>query len=173
MVRLITGLASVTVLAIGILFLGSATQATAETLAFKSFTHVTKAEMIPIADAEGHVISLMVREGAAVFQNGDWAWYTDANVRDLIKGTGTADGYTTYKFMDGSTITVHRKGKIETTPQGVSSSAWTGDIVHGTGRFQEIKGTMTMSTKILPPEKGEPGGKAYSEGTFVYTLPGK
>ncbi len=168
------GLALVSIFVIGIWLLGSVSQATAETLAFKSLTHVTKSEMVPVGDVEGHVISLTVREGVAVFENGDWAWIISTNVRDLIKGAGTGDAYSTYKFMDGSTFIVHRKGTIEATPQGVTSAAkWTGDTINGTGRFKGIKGTITMSAKILPPEKGEPVGKSFSDGTLVYTLPGK
>jgi hypothetical protein len=162
------------ILVIGILLLGLVPKATAETVAFKSFSHVTKAERVSIPDVEGHSISLMVREGVAVLQNGEWAWATSTNVTDLIKGTGTVDAYAIYKFMDGSTFMTRRKGNVQTTPQGASAATvWTGDIINGTGRFQGIKGTMTMSTKILSPEQGEPGGKTFSEGTFVYTLPGK
>jgi len=168
------GLASVTILVIGIVFLGSVHQATAETLNYKSFTHVTKAEGVPIADVEGHFIDLLVREGAIVFGNGEWAWMKGAYIRDLIKGAGTGDSYITYTFLDKSTITVHRKGTMEATPAGVTSaSKWTGDIIHGTGRFEGIKGTVTMSSKLLPPEKGELAGKGLGEGTLVYTLPSK
>jgi hypothetical protein len=168
------GLAIVSIFVIGLVFFGSVPQATAETLTFKSFTHATKVEMVPIADVEGHTLVLMVREGVAVFGNGEWAWTTSTNARDLIKGAGTGDAYSTYRFLDGSTITIHRKGTVEATPQGVASgSAWTGDVTHGTGRFQGIKGTMTMSSKALSPEKGETIGKALSEGTLVYTLPSK
>ncbi len=154
--------------------LGSVPQATAETLNFKSFTHVTKREMVPIADVEGHFISLTVREGVAVFGNGELAWVKATNMTDLIKGAGTGDMYTTYTFLDGSTYATHNKGKLEATPQGVTSGGkWTGDVIHGTGRFQGIKGTITSLTKILPAEKGEPAGKALGEATLVYTLPGK
>jgi hypothetical protein len=43
----------------------------------------------------------------------------------------------------------------------------------GTGRFQGIKGTLTNTTKLLPPEKGEPAPKALTENVSLYTLPGK
>ncbi len=77
-------------------------------------------------------------------------------------------------FQDGSTIIQHSKGTVGATSAGVSSSAKrTGEIIHGTGRFQGIKGTMTTSAKLLLPEKGELGGKSLGEGTMVYTLPSK
>jgi len=68
--------------------------------------------------------------------------------------------YTTYTLVDGSTYTTHNKGKVKATPQGVTPrDKWTGDIIHGTGGFQGIKGTITLSSKILPPEKGGAGRK--------------
>ncbi len=168
------GLATAIIFVIGICLLGSAPQANAETLAFKNFTHVTKSEGIPIADVEGHTIVLGAREGAVVFQNGEWAWIKAAQVYDFIKGAGPFDQYATYTFLDGSTLTTRTKGTVEATPQGVSSAVkFTGDIIHGTGRFQGIKGTITTSGKVLPPEKGELGPKSFVEGTLVYTLPGK
>jgi hypothetical protein len=168
------GLAIATIFVIGIVFLGSVPQATAETLNFKVFHHVTKSEMVPIADVEGHAIRLTVREGVAVYENGEWAWVNNTFIRDLVKGAGTVDAYFTTTYLDGSTVIAHVKGRAEATPQGVTSgSKFTGDIIHGTGRFQGIKGTMTTSTRLLPLEKGELEGKALAEGTLVYTLPGK
>lgn len=64
----------VSIFLIGIWLLGPVPQATAETLHYKTFSHVTKSEMVPIADAEGHFIGVLVREGVAVFGNGEWAW---------------------------------------------------------------------------------------------------
>ena len=168
------GLAIATALVIGTVFPGSAPQATAETLNFKAFNHVTKSEMIPIADVEGHTIIVGTREGVTVFGNGDWAWIKAVAVYDFIKGAGPFDQYGTYTFLDGSTFIVRTKGTVEATPQGVSSAVkFTGDIIHGTGRFQGIKGTITTSGKVLPLEKGELGPKAFVEGTLVYTLPSK
>jgi hypothetical protein len=43
--------------------LGSVIQAGAETLNYKWFNHITKNEAILIPDAEGHNVSLFVREG--------------------------------------------------------------------------------------------------------------
>ncbi len=172
--RCFVGLAIVSIVVIGIVFLGFVPQATAETLNYKGFNHATKAEMIPIADVEGHVITLSVREGVMVFGNGEWAWSKATLISDLIKGAGPFDQYATLTFLDGSTMTTRTKGTFEASPQGVASGAkWAGDIIGGTGRFQGIKGTITSSAKILPLEKGELLPKATVEGTLVYTLPSK
>ena len=172
--RRFTGLAIVSIFVIGFVFLSFVPQATAETTNFKQFTRVMKQEMVPVADVEGHAIGVGVREGVQVFENGELAWVKAALMLDGMKGAGKLEAYTTITFLDGSTYTIHTKGTLEATPQGVTSAAKvTGDLVGGTGRFQGIKGTMTMSTKLLPPEKGELGQKALNEGTLVYSLPGK
>ncbi len=79
----------------------------------------------------------------------------------------------TYTFLDGSIITTRVKGKSEASPQAFATVKFNGEIIAGTGRFQGIKGTVTISAKLLRPEKGEIGPKAVGEGTFLYTLPGK
>jgi hypothetical protein len=166
------GLASI--LVIGICLLGSVPQVTAETLKLKMFNHVTKQEAIPIAGVEGHVVSLSVREGVAVFENGDWAWQKIIQTTDGVKGASTLESYSTFTFLDGATIMIRSKGTVEANPQGVVTAAKiNSDINGGTGRFQGIKGTMTNVTKLLPPEKGESGQKAVSEAILTYTLPGK
>jgi hypothetical protein len=172
--RFFIGLAVASIFVIGIWLLGSVPQATAETLNFKIFNHVTKAEAVPIPDAEGHLVRLTLREGVQIFENGELAWQKVVLYNDLIKGAGIVEQYVTIIFQDGSTITTHTKGRVEATPAGLQTAAkFTGEIIHGTGRFQGIKGTVTSSSKILPPEKGEPAGKALGEGTLVYTLPSK
>jgi len=174
--RCFIGLAIASIFVMGIWLLGSVPQATAETLGYKTLNHVTKMEVVPVPDVEGHAVAVAAREGVTVFQNGEWAWHKVAAILDLIKGAGTVDQYITYIFLDGSTVTTHVKGTIiGPPPAGVPPSAakLTGDIIHGTGRFQGIKGTHTISAKQLPLEKGELGPKALTEGTLVYTLPGK
>ena len=173
--RYFIGLAIASIFLMSTWPLGSVPQATAETLNFKILNQVTKMEMAPIADVEGHFMGLIVREGAIIIENGEFGWAKGTHTGDLIKGAGTMDVYSTFTLQDGSAITNHLKGTFEATSQGASSVAkWTGDIIHGTGRFQGIKGTITASTKFFPPGKGgDIGGKALVEGTLVYTLPSK
>jgi hypothetical protein len=154
--------------------LGSVPRAMAETMNFKYFNHVVKAEGVPLPDAEGHIVRLTLREGVTIFEKGELAWHKSVLYVDLIKGAGPYDVYVTQTFQDGSTIATRSKGTIEATTAGLQTGAkQTGEIIHGTGRFQGIKGTYTGSAKVLPPEKGEPSGKSLGEGTYVYTLPSK
>jgi len=172
--RFLIGLAVASIFVIGIWFLCFVPPATAETLNYKNFNHVTKAEAVPIPDAEGHLVRFTVRDGVQIFENGELAWLKAVLYADLTKGAGPLDTYAIVTFQDGSTIITHTKGRVEATPEGLQTGTkYTGEIIHGTGRFQGIKGSVTTSSKLLPPEKGEPSGKSLGEGTYVYTLPSK
>jgi hypothetical protein len=143
-------------------------QTMAETLKGKLFNHVTKVEGVPIPDAEGHIVGLMVREGVTVYENGELGWTKAVAIADTTKGVGPFSQYATTTFQDGSTIISYTKGTVS-GPR----FEFNAEIIHGTGRFQGIKGTITVTGKGLPPEKGEIIGKAVGELTMTFTLPSK
>jgi hypothetical protein len=164
----------VSIFMIGIWLLVSIPQAIAETMNIKFFSHVMKRESIIIPDAEGHTLAFGMSEGVTVLDTGEMAWLKSVVFTDLTKGSGTIELYTTHTFPDGSAYTTHTKGTVKATSAGVvTAQKWAGDIIHGTGRFQGIKGTITTSSKRLPPEKGEIAGKTIGEGILNYSLPSK
>jgi len=134
----------------------------------KTFQHTTKVEMVPIPDAEGHMVGMFVREGVNTYEDGEQGWNKTVIIWDGTKGVGSFSQYTTVTFQDGSTTISHTKG----TGSGPTAQ-FSGEIIYGTGRFQGIKGTVTGTAKNLPPEKGEIIGKALSEWTLTFTLPPK
>jgi hypothetical protein len=145
------------------------TSGTQETWKVKFFVHTTKVEVLPIPDAEGHVSGMFVREGVNIFENGELAWGKSVIIGDWTKGVGPFSQFSTLTFQDGSTITSYTKGT-----SGGPIVQFSGEIIHGTGRFQGIKGTSTSANvKNLPPEKGEIIGKAAGEITITFTLPPK
>ncbi len=152
--------------------LGVAIQAGAETMHFKFFNHVTRDEVFPVGDTEGHNVSIIVREGAVIFANGELAWMKAVNSQDMVKGAATFDQYYTVTFQDGSKIICHNKGTGEATPAGWGAK-WAGEIINGTGRFLGIKGTAAGEVKFFPREKDESGGKALGQATLNYTMPSK
>ena len=169
--RFLAGLAITGIFVIGIGLAGSVPQAMAETLNYKFLSHVTSGQAFPIADAEGHFVGLNVRFSAMLFDNGEMAWNRTIVLYDRAKGEGSLDQYGTINFQDGSTIITRTKG---TTQAGGTSGKVTGEIIHGTGRFQGIKGTSTIPLiKFFPLEKGETGAKSFGEGILTYTLPPK
>jgi hypothetical protein len=153
---------------------GFATPVNAETLKYKGDTYVVKAERAPIADVEGHSLSLTFRRTIAVFENGDNATVVAISTSDSIKGSGPFLQYATFTFSDGSTIITKTQGITGGTAVGAYTSAgFTGEIIKGTGRFEGIKGTANATYKFFPLEKGEDGPKGIGEGTMEYTLPSK
>jgi hypothetical protein len=148
--------------------LGSGTQVTAETWNCKDMNKIVKIEGSPIPDAEGHWVNIQMREGATICDNGEIGWHKVLVTWDGIKTEGTFSQYITLTLQDGSTITNYTQAKG--IPGGYK---WTAEIIHGTGRFNGIKGTVMGEGKILPPEKGEILGKAVGTTTFNFTLPPK
>ena len=162
------------ILVISAWVLGSVIPAGAETLKFKSYTYVTKAESFPVGDVDGHTVGYTTRRAFLVFENGEVATFDAVITSDTIKGSGSFINYGTAKFSDGSTIITKSQGTIGGTATGSHTGVgWTSEIIKGTGIFEGIKGTLTSKTKYLPVEKGELGPKGYGEGTITYTLPSK
>ena len=156
-------------LAIGILILGFTSAVVAETLNYKFYTRVVKSETFMIPDADVHEVGLNVRDGVCTFENGDVAFSTTIVFFDRTKGVGSLNQYGTLTFRDGSTIVTHTVGTT-----GGTAGKVTGEIIHGTGRFQGIKGTvMSPEIKFFRLEKGESHPKSFGDGILNYTLPPK
>lgn len=150
------------------LVLGAALPGAAETLNYKFYTWVIKSESVPVADAEGHTVTLGTRGAFYVFDNGEVATMSQVYTADVIKGAGPFMQYVTVKFPDEATIIWKSQGTV-----GSGAGGWTSEIIKGTGRFEGIKGTQSGKAKYLPVEPGEPGTRGYGEGTITYTLPPK
>lgn len=163
------------ILVISAWVLGSFIQAGAETLRIKVSSYSTQVEVIQVGDMEGHIIMPHTRRGLAFFENGDVATYTCWAMGDLIKGKGTADGYTMFTFEDGSTIVYKFKGIWEPGPRGFPVGKGTGEFTKGTGRYEGIKGGLTWSGKFYTGYSKEKGtlGDSVLEVTATYTLPQK
>ena len=149
--------------------LGSAIQAMAETLNYKSYTYGTTNNIIPIGDVEGHILISNLRRGFYVFENGEVATSYQVVQSEQIKGAGPVLMYTTLTFPDGSTIIIKNQGTV-----GGGSGGFKSEITKGTGRFEGSKGTHTSKIKLIPgTEKWESGPQILGEGTINYTLPSK
>jgi len=162
------------ILVISAWVLGSAIQAGAETMNYKSYSYVLKAEDVPVGDVEGHTVGIVMRRAFYVFESGEVATTNSVSTRDLVNGVGSTVQYTTINFTDGSTIIIKSQGKgsgTATAPQ--TSGGLTSEILKGTGRFEGIKGTQAAKIRYLPAEKGEGAQKGIGEAIITYTLPPK
>ncbi len=152
----------------------SAILAGAETLNFKGYTYVVKAEKVPVGDVDGHDVTFMTRRAFLVFENGEVATQRSVITSDSIKASGSFLQYSTITFSDGSTIILKVQGTAAGTASGATvSSKMTREIIKGTGRFEGIKGTGAATVKYFPIEEGEAGPKGIGEGSITYTLPTK
>ena len=161
------------ILLISSLVLGPAIHAGAETMNFKTYSYVVKAEEVSIGDVENHTLNLQTRRAFCLFENGEVATSILYVMGDYIKGAGSNTSYGTTTFADGSTIITRRQMTITASGGASLSGGLQGEIIKGTGRFEGIKGTITQKTKMLPLEKGEAGQKTINEVTLTYTLPPK
>ena len=162
------------VLVISSFVLASVIQAGAETLKFKAYTYVTKAEIVPVGDVEGHTVGFSTRRAFLVFENGEVATQRSVITSDAIKGSGSSLQYSTITFSDGSTIIIKAQTTVTGTAPGAPTSAkLTREIIKGTGRFEGIKGTGASTVKYLPVEEEEAGAKGIGEGSITYTRPSK
>jgi len=151
-----------------------ATPVSAETLKFKSYTYVTKAESFPVGDVDGHTVGFTIRRAFLVFENGEVATQKSVSTSDAIKGSGASLTYQNITFSDGSTIIIKAVGAVTgTDPMVYTAIKMTREIIKGTGRFAGIKGTGTTTVKYFPVEEGEAGPRGIGEGTLTYTLPPK
>ena len=130
---------------------------------------MTIAEGVPVDDVEGHAVVFVMRKGSYVFENGEVATGMTVSTGDFIKGSGPFNNYAIITFADGSTIVSKSQGTLA----GETTIKREGVFIKGTGRFDGIKGTVNLTLKYLPLEKGEVGPKGIGEGTINYTLPPK
>jgi hypothetical protein len=159
------------------IFAGSSNFATgvgAETLKLQVSNVVTKGEIVPIENIEGTVLISMVRDGTFVIENGELGTMRFIGTACATTGKGgTFSGYIMYIFGDGSTILgTIQPGNFWPDPEKIVSGIQkgSGELIMGSGRFKGIKGTQTMTGKLLKTIKGEVASRVYNDFILTYTL---
>ena len=151
---------------------GLGIEAQAETMTCRTAGVLMKFESMPVAEV-GHALVMGEREGLAFFENGEIAVFKSQNTSDSTIGGGfKSDGYMFFRFDDGSSIVTTFSQQATPEPGGKYSSKMMGEILKGTGRFDAIKGSLTMTSKRFADVKGE-ANKSSTNITFTYTLPSR
>lgn len=146
----------------------------AETVKFRIINYITKLEIIPIEDSEGHMIGIYQRRGLALFENGEVATETSWATFDGVKGKGTFQGYSKLNYEDGSTTVSKYKGKMWRIQDGkIRLEEGSGEYFRGTGRFEGITGTMSWTGKRFTPYSKEVGADNLLDVTAIYSIPSK
>lgn len=146
----------------------------AETVKFRVINYISKVEIIPIEDVEGHMVGVYQRRGLALFDDGGVATETSCASFDGIKGKGTFQGYSKLTYEDGSTTVSKYQGRMWRIQDGkIRLEEGSGEYVRGTGRFKGITGTLTWTGKRFTPYSKEVGADNLLDVTAIYSLPSK
>jgi hypothetical protein len=123
---------------------------------------------------EGHNLALFSRKGLASFENGEVAIWTNWGMQDLVKGKGPFQAYQRFIFEDGSKLVAKMQGMVlPGSGKALSLIEATGEFISGTGRFEGIKGTLSVTGKVFTPFGKETKGDMYIDIIMTYTLPTK
>ena len=115
----------------------------AETLNYKIYSYVTKAESVPVGDVEGHTMGFQTRRAFCVFENGEVATQSSVMYSDSIKGSGPSLQYSTHDFLRWFYYYYEGASYSDRDSPRVIGAKMTREIIKGTGRFEGIKGTGT------------------------------
>jgi hypothetical protein len=162
------------ILLIAVWLLVPSIQAEAKTMKFKYTSQLTRVELAPVPDVEGHVVVLYVRRGVAIFEN-EVAPFMTMGTADLVKRLGPFQGYSQITFKDGSTVNYDYTGALTLAPGAkLRSLKGKGKFIKGTGRFEGIKGEVSFTGRYITPiTKDKTKGDNWMEVTGTYTLPKK
>jgi len=137
---------SLTIFLSGVALVVAASTAVAgeQVLEFKLVTKPIDVKVIEVANVEGQTVVSGKLFGVAVFKDGRIGVKEFVNSSDLLKGSGSFFGYSTYTFEDGS-ITARYTG---TAKDGKSKGEYT--ILSGTGAYANATGTGTIESAPNP-----------------------
>ena len=157
-----------------VLFFGFTKGVGAENLKIQASMVVAKGEQIPVDNIEGTALNALVKNGLFVSENGELGSMRFIGTACNTAGKGGSFlGYLVFIFGDGSTILgTFQPGSSWPDPEGKVSGLQkaSGELIMGSGRFKGIKGTLTMTGKLLKTVKGEFSSKSSNEFNFTYTL---
>jgi hypothetical protein len=130
---------------------------------------VTQRLALPIVDQSGHEIAVSTREDLPATSNDpEWEGVTTVPTfqTDLVKGSGSAAGYTIRTLKNGDKVYSKFQGTVTRTGEGdnwKSSGQFSTEIAGGTGKYTNAKGTGAGTFEVGPS-----GGTINSTSTIEY-----
>jgi hypothetical protein len=107
-----------------------------QTLEFKLVTRAVDAKSVQAPNIEGRTLTAGNFFGVAYFNDGRVAVKDFIGAADLLKGKGSFNGYSTYTFEDGATLTLSYVAK--STDAGLHGDY---TVISGTGAYTNATGS--------------------------------
>lgn len=110
---------------------------------------------LPVADRDGHEIGTQTRQGSSSSSDPDWDGSTVTGIGqfDMVKGNGQIWGYNVRTFKSGDKVFTKFKLSLKRNSDGDQSPAMaegSAEILGGTGKFENIKGSVTLTGQLSP-----------------------
>lgn len=147
---------------VALVFAASTAQAGEQVLEFKLVTKPIDYKVTEAANIEGQSVASGKLFGVAFFKDGRVAVKDFVSSADLLKGSGSILGYSTYTFEDGSSITARYTGSVK---DGRTKGEYT--ILSGTGAYANATG-MGSFESVPAAFKGA----GLYDGKFIVKTPG-
>jgi hypothetical protein len=147
---------------VALILASSTAMAGEQVLEFKLVTKPIDYKVTEVANIEGQSVASGKLFGVAFFKDGRVAVKDFVNSADLLRGSGSIHGYSTYTFEDGSSITASYAGSVK---DGKAKGEYT--ILSGTGTYANATGTGSFESV----QNAFKGAGLY-DGKFVVKTPG-
>ncbi|CAJ0820056.1 hypothetical protein [Ralstonia flaminis] len=155
-------------IAIAVLF-AVAPFAHAHDIQWRHTFHLTQSAAFEVADLPGHVVGAGEGTGLGLFPADQVATMKLSYFVDFVKSEGPFTAYETYRFANGSTLSVQRTGSTTVDARsGVATLSGKFTFVGGSGTYAGIHGGGTFVGKRLNPLAA--GADQYLDYTGSYEL---
>jgi hypothetical protein len=137
---------------------------------FKVVSYITRSEIKPVGDVQGHFAGTWERRGLCLM-NEEVGVYVGSGTMDATKGKGVGTGTSTCTLEDGSSFSTTYTMDTEPGPKGLAVyKNGKGQFTAGTGRFEGIKGTTTFTGRAFTPYKDEFKSDVVMDSVGQYTV---
>lgn len=130
----------------------AAVYANAKDIQWRHTFHITQSAAFNVSDRSGHIVGAGEGAGLGLFPDGQVATMKLSYFVNFIDGEGPFTAYETYRFSNGSSLSVERIGSTTLDNQtGVATLTGKFMFLDGTGIYKGIHGGGTFVGKRLNP----------------------